>query len=81
MALILIVRFRPWLAIFSSQYLDGEKRDRAYSMLLLYEFEALAKLGRSSELDQLLKQVLSSPDYDIKTIETLAGQYVHILCR
>eukprot|EP00057_Strongylocentrotus_purpuratus_P003846 XP_003727497.2 PREDICTED: testis-expressed sequence 11 protein [Strongylocentrotus purpuratus] len=51
---------------------DGENRDRAYSMLLLYEFEALAKLGRPSELDQLLKQVLSSPDYDIKTIETLA---------
>ncbi|XP_041463389.1 testis-expressed protein 11-like isoform X2 [Lytechinus variegatus] len=48
------------------------KGDRAHMMLLLYEFEALAKLGRVSELDQILKKVLSSSAYDVKTIKTLA---------
>ncbi|XP_071498472.1 testis-expressed protein 11-like [Diadema antillarum] len=52
---------------------DAGSKDRAPSMLLLHEFEALAKLGRQSALENLITQALSSSAHDIKTIETLAA--------
>ena len=42
-------------------------------LLLLYEYEALAKLGQNQELEALMNQALTNPNTEIKTLDTLAG--------
>ena len=44
-------------------------------MLILYEFEAKAKLGEAADLEVCLDRANALPFTDPQTFETLAGQY------
>ena len=54
-------------------FTDGRKSDNTSLLLVLYEFEARAKLG-DPKLDKLLEKVLTMPNTDAKMFENLAGK-------
>ncbi|XP_038049263.1 testis-expressed protein 11-like [Patiria miniata] len=51
----------------------SDSKEMASVLLTLYEFEALANLGVVSELERILEEVVSNPDTEIKTLETMAA--------
>ncbi|KAJ8027610.1 Testis-expressed protein 11 [Holothuria leucospilota] len=55
--------------------------DRALVLLNLYEFEALAKLGRTAEIDLFAKQIVTDKISDVKTVETMAALAMEPPCQ
>ncbi|XP_072019627.1 testis-expressed protein 11-like [Amphiura filiformis] len=51
----------------------GSTNDPSPVLLLLYEYEALAKLGHNKELEAVMNQALANPNTEIKTLDTLAA--------
>ncbi|XP_070575348.1 testis-expressed protein 11-like [Ptychodera flava] len=51
----------------------ANQQDTTLILLILYEFEAYARLGRTDKLTTLLDKALSLPFAEPKTFETLAG--------
>ena len=47
-------------------------------LLILYEFEAKAKLG-DSDLEEILERTLSQPYAEAKAFETIAGVYTTVI--
>lgn len=56
---------------------DDSKRDTAETLLILYEFEARAKLN-DPMLESVLEKALMMPNSNAKTFETIAGRFTNI---
>lgn len=59
----------------SVMFSDMKRKDTTEILLLLYEFEAKAKLG-DPDVESVLERALSLPYSDPKTYETMAGRII-----
>ena len=59
----------------STPFSEGKGQDTVPVLLVLYEFEAKAKLG-DPDLGKILEKALALPQTEPKTFETLAGEHI-----
>lgn len=58
--------------------LDGHNKDVTVPvLLLLYEFEAKARLG-CADLENILEKALNMTNLDPKAFETIAGEFYYL---